>query len=89
MAAEDEETQPLKSGMEQAGPRLVRSGSRLALSETGALEWKDVSFTVYNSREGAKKQILFGMNGRLEEGQLLGILGGSGAGKSSFLNVCE
>ena len=53
------------------------------------LEWKDIRFAVYNTREGHKKEILCGINGRLDAGNFLGILGGSGAGKTSFLNVCQ
>lgn len=44
-------------------------------------EWNNISYSVY------EKKILSGISGVVHSGQVIGIMGGSGAGKSSLLNI--
>lgn len=50
------------------------------------LEWKGVNFSVPVGDEGGKKHILSDISGRADPGELLAIMGPSGAGKTSLLN---
>jgi ABC-type multidrug transport system ATPase subunit len=55
------------------------------------MEWEDINFSVItkDSRRGGTKnnKILKNVNGRAESGQLLAIMGPTGCGKTSLLNV--
>lgn len=52
-----------------------------------ALEWQGVRYSLPPSTpKGDRKQVLKGVYGRAEAGQLFGILGPSGSGKTSLLN---
>jgi len=60
---------------------LKVNNETVSLSQQGYFEFKDIKVTIGN------KEILKGISGRLEKGKLVGILGGSGAGKTTFLNA--
>lgn len=45
------------------------------------LSWKDINLTI------GKKQILFGITGQVEAGSVCALMGPSGAGKTSLMNV--
>ena len=50
------------------------------------LIWRNISASV-KSRNGKNKIILKNLNGMVKAGQLVAIMGASGAGKTTFLNV--
>jgi ABC-type multidrug transport system ATPase subunit len=50
------------------------------------LTWSQVNYTVPLGKKQTK-QILHDMSGQVESGQVVAIMGGSGAGKSTMLNV--
>lgn len=50
------------------------------------IEFENITFTVSNGRKG-KKQILKGVSGKFKSGELTAIMGPSGAGKTSLLNI--
>src|SRR5690606_29323786 len=50
---------------------------------TGTIEFKDLSFTY----PGTVKSVLNGINLKLEAGQTLGILGKTGSGKTTLVNL--
>ncbi len=49
------------------------------------LEWKNLDVYVGDDRNG--KKILHNFNGTIDSGELMCVMGGSGAGKSTFLNA--
>lgn len=49
------------------------------------IEWKDVTVTVTVNKQ--EKKILDNITGNATAGQLLAIMGSSGAGKTTFMNV--
>ncbi|TPX37595.1 hypothetical protein SmJEL517_g00656 [Synchytrium microbalum] len=49
------------------------------------LSWRNLNYVV--DTDAGKKQVLFDLNGQAKPGELLAILGGSGAGKSSLMDV--
>ena len=77
-----------KSGDDTAGGSLVQSASNASLSsleggrtEKADIEWSKVCFSA------GEKKILDNCWGKVESGQTCAILGPSGSGKSSLLNV--
>jgi ABC-type multidrug transport system ATPase subunit len=52
-----------------------------------SLAWKDLEYYVYDKRTKSEKKILSQMNGFLKPGSVCAVLGSSGAGKSTFLDV--
>ena len=52
------------------------------------VSWKDLCFSVpdRNDKEKKSKMILDGLNGSVNPGELVAVIGPSGSGKSSFLN---
>lgn len=70
--------------MEQPQPQIwaVSSVSQLSLVRKPVLVFEDISFTL-----GGGKKILQGITGSAQGSRMLAIMGGSGAGKTSFLNV--
>ena len=61
------------------------------INDDGVFEWEHVNVTVKTKDQicgkFSDKQILHDISGKIEKGQLLGIMGSSGAGKSTFLNA--
>jgi ATP-binding cassette subfamily G (WHITE) protein 1 len=50
------------------------------------IEFEDVAFSVSEGRKG-RKQIVKGVSGKFKSGELTAIMGPSGAGKTSLLNI--
>jgi len=53
------------------------------------LEWEDLSYSISKTIDGQRKetQILSNLSGNATSGELVAVLGQSGSGKTSFLNV--
>eukprot|EP01047_Picozoa_sp_COSAG01_P051709 COSAG01_NODE_5364_length_4308_cov_3.542647_3_plen_546_part_00 len=67
---------------------LPRAGSSGREHVDMGLEWRNVSFSVPDDGDaGELKHILTDVSGRAEPGELLAIMGPSGAGKTSLLNA--
>ena len=74
--------------MERA-PTMKKSSSLLDMREKGAdttLAFRDVRFEV--GKKNARKEILHGISGQVCSGEVLAILGPSGAGKDVF-DLCS
>jgi ABC-type bacteriocin/lantibiotic exporter with double-glycine peptidase domain len=54
------------------------------LSKFQSLEWNDVSF----SYDAASIPVLSSVSLKIEAGDVIGVVGGSGAGKSTFVDLC-
>lgn len=52
-----------------------------------SLTWKNLGYSVVDKKTGSRKHILKNVTGCIEPGSFLAILGASGAGKSTFLDV--
>ena len=50
------------------------------------VSWENLRFEVPGSEKGKSKTILKNLNGHIKPGELIGIIGPSGSGKSSLLN---
>jgi ABC-type multidrug transport system ATPase subunit len=50
-------------------------------------EWHDIRYSVYSEQEKEWKQVLNGISGNAKSGEIVAILGSSGAGKTSLLNI--
>lgn len=50
-----------------------------------AVEWRNLSFSI--TKNGETKRILRDVSGKVEPGQLVGVMGASGCGKSTLLNL--
>ena len=64
---------------------LVSPENALTQIPDGSIEFKDVSFS-YNT-SGSGKPVLQGVNLRIEAGQTIGILGGTGSAKSTLASL--
>ena len=63
-------------------------GEHRAVSNTAAIEFKQVDFH-YPSEDGESKQILHGVDFKIERGQRVALVGPSGAGKSTIFSLIE
>ena len=63
-------------------------GQHRAVSNTAAIEFKQVDFH-YPSEDGESKQILHGVDFKIERGQRVALVGPSGAGKSTIFSLIE
>ena len=64
----------------------VEKGTPVEVIKQAELEWSDVSYTLFAGTK-KEKQVLEGVSGKLPPASLLAIMGPSGSGKSSLLNV--
>ena len=62
--------------------RIYKKFASRKFSEKIVFEGRDIEFLFKNSTSGVKK-----MNFRIESGNLIGLMGGSGVGKSTMLNL--
>ena len=83
---------PMSSALHKASARrasdhngggLIFSGVR---DESVSLEWRDVDYILPQS-DGSERYILQGCAGNVQPGELCCIIGPSGAGKTSLLNI--
>ena len=72
----------------ETGTELTNS-TKLKGYADAMFKFDNVCFTVPSPEKGeAKKTILHDISGRVESGQVLAIMGPSGAGKTTLINVC-
>lgn len=57
---------------------MKRPSALPAMAQSGTLQWRNINIFVGDKSDG--KQILFDFSGEIESGQLLAVMGGSGAG---------
>jgi ABC-type multidrug transport system ATPase subunit len=82
--------EPMVQVKDQKGQATYsESSGSAACSTLTELTWKDINVSLDLGRGKSKytKQLLANCSGKLVSGQCVGILGGSGAGKTSLLNV--
>ena len=66
----------------------ISSGEKSYIEdENQFFEWNNIQFTVYSEQDKRWKSILNGVSGSADSGQVVAILGSSGAGKNSLLNI--
>lgn len=65
-------------------PNIKNKDNPLKQVENGSIEFKNVSFSYINNKE---KECLKNLNIKIKSGQFVGIIGGTGAGKSSLVNL--
>ena len=85
--------QPAKEEIKQTPPKNMTS-SIMQRRNDSILTWNDLGMEVtlkenvgFLKYETKKKKILENMNGYAKSGECMAIIGGSGAGKSSFMNL--
>lgn len=64
-------------------PTFLDEGTAAANKQTGTLEFEDVSFTY----PGAKEPVLSNVSFQAQSGEMTAIIGGTGAGKSTLINL--
>ena len=65
---------------------MIRQTSALPeAAQSGTFQWRNISIFVGDKSDG--NQILHDFTGEILSGQLLAVMGGSGAGKSTFLDA--
>lgn len=65
-------------------PTIVSPSNPIYNIENGEIEFKNVSFKY---KEEGNKYVLSDINLKIESGQMIGILGGTGSGKTSLVNL--
>ena len=65
-------------------PTIVSPSNPIYNIENGEIEFKNVSFKY---KEEGNKYVLSNINLKIESGQMIGILGGTGSGKTSLVNL--
>lgn len=65
-------------------PDLKNPENPITKVENGNIEFKNVSFSYVNDKE---KEVLKGINLKINSGETVGIIGGTGDGKSSLVNL--
>ena len=65
-------------------PSLTNTKNPIMNVENGAIEFKNVSFSYVNKKN---KECLKNINLKIESGETIGIIGGTGSGKSSLVNL--
>ncbi|GAB5353793.1 hypothetical protein AAMO2058_000064500 [Amorphochlora amoebiformis] len=78
--------QPVGDGRPEDPERAV-STFRGDMIQGINLHWDDISFSVPGSQPGTIKQILSHCSGRVNKGEMCCIIGPSGAGKTTMLNI--
>ena len=63
------------------------TSSTAGCASTMTLEWRSIEAFVRGDKKGSEKQVLFPMSGLVQPGEMLAVLGPSGAGKTSLLNI--
>ena len=64
---------------------VINSGSITKVEEVGTVEFKNVSFSYPRSEEG--ERVLQNISFKINKGETIGILGATGSGKSSLVNL--
>ena len=65
-------------------PTIVSPSNPIYNIDNGEIEFKNVSFKY---KEDGNKYVLSNINLKIESGQMIGILGGTGSGKTSLVNL--
>lgn len=65
-------------------PTIVSPSNPIYNMDNGEIEFKNVSFKY---KEEGNKYVLSNINLKIESGQMIGILGGTGSGKTSLVNL--
>ena len=65
-------------------PTIVSPSNPIYNIDNGEIEFKNVSFKY---KEEGNKDVLSNINLKIESGQMIGILGGTGSGKTSLVNL--
>ena len=65
-------------------PDIINPENPIKEVKDGSIEFKNVSFSYINSKD---KECLKNINLKIESGEVIGIIGGTGSGKSSLVNL--
>ena len=65
-------------------PSIKNPENPIMKVENGSIEFKDVAFSYIGEKE---KEVLKNINLKIESGETIGIIGGTGVGKSSLVNL--
>ena len=68
-------------------PDVEKGPAAVDVVKEAELVWSDINYTLFAGKKKEKK-VLQGVSGQLPPASLLAIMGPSGSGKSSLLNVC-